>query len=210
MALKKSKYKGPKGEPILVDEDLRKEVGACEHDRIDYKTLEKLSNQQHQYIKTILLDLKRKGSMMELWVKNSKRNTKKINKDWADREAKHDAQIWILRDKCNEVEKELKQYQKEFPEVAGELVKYKSAYEDCIKKNDDFVIQNKELIKEHNEITRAYNGLHQMGKYAEDLGIDISKHHKQLPEYEFHQKHTLLESGKVKHQYKVRRKRKPN
>ena len=164
MALKKSKYKGPKGEPILVDEDLRKEVGACEHDRIDYKTLEKLSNQQHQYIKTILLDLKRKGSMMELWVKNSKRNTKKINKDWADREAKHDAQIWILRDKCNEVEKELKQYQKEFPEVAGELVKYKSAYEDCIKKNDDFVIQNKELIKEHNEITRAYNGLHQMLK----------------------------------------------
>ena len=210
MALKKSKYKGPKGEPILVDEDLRKEVGACEHDRIDYKTLEKLSNQQHQYIKTILLDLKRKGSMMELWVKNSKRNTKKINKDWADREAKHDAQVWILRDKCNEVEKELKQYQQEFPEVAGELVKYKSAYEDCIKKNDDFVIQNKELIKEHNEITRAYNGLHQMGKYAEDLGIDISKHHKQLPEYEFHQKHTLLESGKVKHQYKVRRKRKPN
>ena len=79
MALKKSKYKGPKGEPILVDEDLRKEVGACEHDRIDYKTLEKLSNQQHQYIKTILLDLKRKGSMMELWVKNSKRNTIKIN-----------------------------------------------------------------------------------------------------------------------------------
>lgn len=66
-------------------------------------------------------------------------------------------------------------------------------------------------IKKYNEIVRAYNGLHQMGKFAEELGIDIRKHRKNLPEskdYEFSQTHKLLESGRVQHIYKLNKKNK--
>ena len=46
-----------------------------------------------------------------------------------------------------------------------------------------------------------------MGRYAEEIGVDIKKHRSQLPEgYEFNQSHTLLESGKVKHSYKLKKK----
>ena len=81
-------------------------------------------------------------------------------------------------------------------------------WEDCLKKNKDAIKKNKQLIKSHNEITRAYNGLHQLGKFAEQEGIDIRKHQKQLPEYEFHQKHTLLESGRVEHKYLLKKPKK--
>ena len=73
------------------------------------------------------------------------------------------------------------------------------------KVNQDNLKTNREIIKSHNEITRAYNGLHTIGEFAQDLGIDIKKHNKMLPEnnpdYDFKQKHTLLENGKVRHQY---------
>ena len=49
--------------------------------------------------------------------------------------------------------------------------------------------------------------LAEMGKYAEELGVDIKKHRGQLPEgYEFKHKHTLMESGKVKHSYSLKKK----
>ena len=70
-------------------------------------------------------------------------------------------------------------------------------------------LANQEILKDHNEITRAYNGLAEMGKFAEDEGIDIKKHNKMLPErnkYDFSQSHTLLESGKVKHSWKFKKK----
>ena len=76
------------------------------------------------------------------------------------------------------------------------------------------MVKNNEILKCHNEITRAYNGLHTIGEMAQDLGIDIKKHNEMLPEnnkdYQFSQKHTLLESGKVRHEYRVIPKKKPN
>ena len=72
---------------------------------------------------------------------------------------------------------------------------------DCIKKNRDFVKVNKKLVKRHIEITRAYNGIAEMGKFAEELGINIKEHQEKLPEHEFNQTHTLLESGRVNHKY---------
>ena len=48
-----------------------------------------------------------------------------------------------------------------------------------------------------------------MGKFAEAEGIDITKHNKQLPEnMEFYQSHELMESGKVKHVYGIKKKKK--
>jgi len=76
---------------------------------------------------------------------------------------------------------------------------------DCLEKNQG-------LYKANIELTRAYNGLHTMGKFAQELGIDIKKHNDLLPEnnkeYEFEQEHKLLESGKVKHIYKLKKKKK--
>jgi len=65
---------------------------------------------------------------------------------------------------------------------------------------------NNSLHRDNYELTRAYNGLHTMGKYADEIGVDIKKHNGKLPEndrnkWDFEQKHTLTEAGKVKHQY---------
>ena len=89
-------------------------------------------------------------------------------------------------------------------EIRSRSFEFRTAYEDCIKKNDDFVIQNGQLIKERDETVRAYNGLHQMGKFAEEINVDIKKYSKKLPEnnMEFEQEHKVLESGKVQHSYK--------
>jgi len=66
-------------------------------------------------------------------------------------------------------------------------------------------------IRERNEVTRAYNGLHTLGKFAEELDIDIKKYRDKLPEnnedFEFSQSQKLLESGKVKHSYKLKKKK---
>ena len=77
------------------------------------------------------------------------------------------------------------------------------------KYEDTLETQEKELQechKEKNDVTRAYNGLHSLGKFAEEQGLDIKKACKDLPEnqknkYQFKQKHSLLESGKVRHEY---------
>ena len=66
-----------------------------------------------------------------------------------------------------------------------------------------------ELQKKNFEVTRAYNSLAEMGKFAEEQGIDIKKHTKELPEnnkykdFKFSQKHVVLESGKVRSTYKL-------
>ena len=76
-------------------------------------------------------------------------------------------------------------------------------------KHTDCLEKNQELLQAHHEITRAYNGLHEMGKFAEELGIDIKQHQDQLPEnnkdYKFEQEHKLLESGRVQHIYKIKK-----
>lgn len=65
---------------------------------------------------------------------------------------------------------------------------------------------NNSLTRDNYELTRAYNGLHTLGRFAEEIGVDIKQYNGKLPENErnkwnFKQKHTLTEAGKVKHQY---------
>ena len=82
--------------------------------------------------------------------------------------------------------------------------------EDYKEANKDLSKQNKEVIKDNYELTRAYNGLSQMGQFAEELGVDIKKYNGNLPEnskWDFSQKHTLTEEGKVKHSYKLKPKK---
>ena len=83
---------------------------------------------------------------------------------------------------------------------------------EMVKVNQDCLETNRDILRDHNEITRAYNGLHHMGKFAEELGIDIKKHNAMLPENDeynqFTQKHQLLESGKVRHTWTLKKKKK--
>ena len=75
---------------------------------------------------------------------------------------------------------------------------------------NNFYTQVQDLTKERDDAIRAYNGLHKLGKFAVEQGIDIKD--EKLPEseknkYDFSQKHTVLESGKTKHSYSLKRKK---
>ena len=82
-------------------------------------------------------------------------------------------------------------------------------YEDRV---EDLERQLEDCLKEKTGAVRAYQGLAQMGKYAESLGINLEKACEELPEneknkYDFSQKHTVLESGKVKYSYSLKPKK---
>tara|TARA_R110000782_G_scaffold36473_1_gene86620 strand:+ start:677 stop:1333 length:657 start_codon:yes stop_codon:yes gene_type:complete len=155
-------------------------------------TLEQTIKAQQRTIYNACEEGRWQRNYLRILIIEAKGYAKKFNKDFEKQEAKHDALVFILRDKIEKLEN------------GAHVKKYIDAYDDCIKKNDDFVIANNKLVKERNEICRAYNGLHQMGKFAEDEGIDIKKYSKKLPEnnMEFEQEHKVLESGKVQHSYK--------
>jgi chromosome segregation ATPase len=179
---------------IEITEKLRKKYGACEHDQVSYKELEKLNRALFLHCKRLSRDIDRKGAMMELWTKNRQTWTDKINKDLLAKAENHTKEV-----------EEIKAY------YEGELKEQKELYNECIDANKELskvnrhcIKVNKSIIKDHNEITRAYNGLHSMGKFCEEQGIDIKRHNKMLPEdkdqfYDFKQDHKLLESGKVQH-----------
>jgi len=156
---KKTQNKNKKLKRSDVTNQMREQVGACEHDQVNYKSLEKLSNQVYKRAKSDEKQLK--ILTQDILLKNKQiQDFKEINEMLVDK----------YEDALEAKEKELR---------------------DCHKKK--------------NEITRAYNGLDSLGKFAEEEGIDIKKACRNLPEnknkYHFKQKHSLLESGKVRHEY---------
>ena len=75
---------------------------------------------------------------------------------------------------------------------------------------NNFYTQVQDLTKERDDAIRAYNGLHKLGKFAVEQGIDIKN--EKLPEseknkYDFSQTHTVLVSGKTKHSFFLKRKK---
>ena len=91
--------------------------------------------------------------------------------------------------------------------------KVNKVFDDYKEANDSLAEKNKEIVKDNFDLTRAYNGLSQLGHFAEESGIDIKKHNGKLPEnnkWDFEQKHTLTETGKVRHQYKLKPKKRDN
>ena len=182
---------------IVVTEKDRKKYGVCEHDQVSYKALDKMCKDLLLHCKRLSRDIDRKGRMMELRMNNRKLWTEKINADLQHRADKHKQDIETLE---NAYKKQINELQ----EMYDEAIEVNA---DVVEKNRDCIDKNRELLKDHNEIVRAYNGLAEMGKFAEEMGVDIKKHRAQLPEgYEFSQKHTLMESGKVKHSYKLKKK----
>ena len=181
----------------IVTEGMRKKYGVCEHDNVNYKALEKLNKGLLLHCKRLSRDIDRKGRMMELWMNNRQLWTNKINKDYIKRAELHK----------EEIEQVKKIYQKKIDELQQLYDEAIEVNTDVVNKNRDCIKANREILKDHNDIVRAYNGLAEMGRYAEESGVDIKKHRGRLPEgYEFKQKHTLLESGKVKHSYSLKKK----
>ena len=152
MDITEKKPKNKKLKRSDITDEMRRVVGACEHDQINYQTLEKFSNLLYKRAKSDEKTIKFQQKIIN--------DFKKANKLVVDK----------YEDALEALEKEL---------------------QDC--------------HKDKNDITRAYNGLHSLGKFAEEQGIDIKKVCKDLPEnkhkYHFKQKHSLLESGKVTHEY---------
>ena len=202
--------KAKKSKPKEYTQKEIKKYGLCKHHLVGYKQLEKLVRTQQRYIKKndkildrLSKDIENKSNMMNLWMTNRQTWTDKINKDLLQKAENHAKE-----------KKEIKEhYEKELAEVNKLYEEAVETNREIVEINRDAIKTNREIIKSHNEITRAYNGLHSVGEFAQDLGIDIKKHNKMLPEnnpdYDFSQKHTLLESGKVRHEYKLTPKNPP-
>ena len=153
MLTPEKKHRNKKLKRSDITDEMRRAVGACEHDQINYKTLEKLANSQYERAKLDTKTIKFQQKIIN--------DFKKANK--------------ILVDK----------------------------YEDALEALEN---ELQEANKNTSEALRAYQGLAKMGKYAESMGIDLEEASRNLPEsqknkYDFKQKHTLLESGKVTHKY---------
>ena len=187
-----------------------KKYGLCKHHLVGYKQLKALVSKQQKYIVNqdkvldrLSKDIENKSNMMNLWMTNRQTWTDKINKDLLTRAENHEKTL-----------AEIKAY------YEGELKEQKDLYNECIDANKELskvnrhcIKVNKDIIKDHHEITRAYKGLHDMGKFAEEEGIDVKRHYKMLPEdkdqfYDFKQCHKLLENGKVQHTWSVKKKKK--
>ncbi len=192
-----------------IPEKLRKKWGACEHDQVSYKALEKCNKDLFLHCKRLSRDIDRKGEMLDIFIKNRDKWIDKVNKDMIHvnkalltRLQNHDKETQELKDSYEDELAEVKKLYEEAVEHNREMAEV----------NRDAIKTNKEIIQSHNEITRAYNGLHTIGEMAQDLGIDIKKHNKMLPEnnddFQLDQKHTLLENGKVRHEYKMTPKKK--
>ena len=198
--IKKSKTK--------VTEKLRKKYGACEHDKVSYKELNKGFSELFIAHRRVCRDNDRKGKILETIVTEKKQQLKNIG----DQKAK---QLDVLKNlyatKLNEMKANYNEviddWEAQNDQLKADLKECHKINKDVLKKNKDCIKKNKAILKDHHEITRAYNGLHQMGKFAEQSGIDITKHNKQLPEYDqFEQKHVLMESGRVNHVYTFKKK----
>ena len=187
---------------IVITEKYRKKYGVCEHDQVSYKALDKMCRSLLLHCKRLSRDIDRKGKWMELWMKKQKERMTledQLTEDKAHLFLKENT-IETLQDEIKEKNLKIDELQKLYDEAI-------EVNEDVVNKNRDCIKANQTLLKDHNEIVRAYNGLAEMGRYAEEIGVDIKKHRSQLPEgYEFNQSHTLLESGKVKHSYKLKKK----
>jgi len=203
----------PKKTKITQKEILKYNV--CEHHKVGYVQLEKVCKKlfkdikkQDQVIERLSIDVERKGAWVKdledkkkLWItevnQNLLKRTQNSDKKFLDQKEFYEKEIKFLEDQYDKAI----EHNRQMLEVNNRNLEV----------NKELTEANKELQKSHNEITRAYNGLHHMGKFAQELGIDITKHNKKLPEYDqyegFEQKHTLLESGKVRHTYSMKKKK---
>ena len=181
----------------------------CEHHKVGYEALEKLCEKQQktlikrdQVIERLSKNIEYNQNQLAEWRTNQKNWVSKISQELIDKANNHNQAM----------EEQKTHYEKELKELGDLYDKAVEHNKEMVKVNQDCLETNRDILRDHNEITRAYNGLHHMGKFAEELGIDIKKHNAMLPENDeynqFTQKHQLLESGKVRHTWTLKKKKK--
>ena len=150
------------------------------------KNTEHISNEQYDKLLTIIFErIKADETCFKKWVSDIEKKNERI--DFLDDYVENEI------DKLNKL-------------IEERTLEYKKA-------NVHLVDINADLQKKNIEITRAYNGLAMLGKFAVENGIDIKKHNRELPEhplnkYKFEQKHEVLESGQTKSTYQLTPKKK--
>ena len=114
--------------------------------------------------------------------KTNKSNNKYTKAQWQllatrmyKRSLKNDLTIRQLAEEITQKQFKIKKLEK-YVEESAELFcdKYEALEKQIVK-----------LQKTNFEVTRAYNSLAEMGKFAEEQGIDIKKHTKELPENKY-------------------------
>jgi hypothetical protein len=191
---------------IAIPEKTRKKWGVCEHDFISYKELQ--NGQKLLYIahRRVCKDNDRKGIILKHIVQDHTRLVKQWETKLLNTNNSYAKKLNELKASYDE---SINDWSNHYNRAIADLNEALAVNKNILKKNKDCIKKNKQILKSHNEITRAYNGLHHMGKFAQEQGIDIKEHQKQLPENElFEQKHTLMESGRVKHTYTFKKKKK--
>jgi len=186
-----------------ITKKLIKEYGLCEHHKLSYKKIDSEFTKLFVAHVRLSRDNESKGRILEkIFKENANRNKLYINKLRALRKN--------FQKKIDEVEEQklairsIWQTKIESYEVANKDLFEKNIL--CMDKNAELITKNRDITVINHEVTRAYNGLHMMGKFAEDQGIDIKKHTQNLPEnnMEFEQDHKVLENGKTVHSYKFK------
>ena len=176
--------------------------------------LERLFNLQHiKYVMTLEDQLKEDKAHLLL-----KQNTIETLEDHLKEDSStHYPSDMETKNIIQSFEADEKKREGEIKEKNLKIEELQNLYDEAIEINKDVIVKNRncikanqEILKDHHEITRAYNGLAEMGKFAGETGVDIKKHNGKLPEnhkWDFEQKHTLTEGGKVKHHYKLKAKK---
>ena len=90
---------------------------------------------------------------------------------------------------------------------------HKVSIDHLLEVNEFLLKQNQEIWKERNDAVRAYNGLIQLKKSAEQLGIDTNamptpEQKEFMEKYQFVQKITVTENGKTFYRYQLTPKKK--
>ena len=90
---------------------------------------------------------------------------------------------------------------------------HKESIDNLLEVTEFLLKQNQEIWKERNDAVRAYNGLIQLKKSAEQLGIDTNamptpEQKEFMEKYQFVQKVTVTENGKTFYRYQLTPKKK--
>ena len=143
----------------------------CEHHKVGYEALEKLCEKQQktlikrdQVIERLSKNIEYNQNQLTEWRTNQKNWVSKISQELIDKANNHNQAM----------EEQKTHYEKELKELGDLYDKAVEHNKEMVKVNQDCLETNRDILRDHNEITRAYNGLHHMGKFAEELGIDIN------------------------------------
>tara|TARA_R110000822_G_scaffold48756_1_gene128089 strand:- start:780 stop:1427 length:648 start_codon:yes stop_codon:yes gene_type:complete len=150
-------------------------------------SLEGMLRTQQKTIYNACEEIRHQRSFIRILNIEGKKNEKKVNGALELQAVDHDATVFILRDKIEKLEENSnewylrdKKWKRMWATRERTIKKFKrdleNAYSGVLKKHKDCLKKNKVWAKAHDEVMRAYIGIIQFGKKAEDYGVDVDWH----------------------------------